>query len=61
MNKAFQSWKSRVKHECHEQVEGQEDGDRRLERERTYGIKNGGKSERYQEYISKLKIFCKWG
>eukprot|EP00965_Chrysotila_dentata_P054703 1816087-Pleurochrysis_carterae.AAC.1 len=29
MNKAFQSWKTRVKHESHEQVEGQEDGDGR--------------------------------
>eukprot|EP00965_Chrysotila_dentata_P052355 1736629-Pleurochrysis_carterae.AAC.1 len=34
MNKAFQRWRSRVRHECDEQAEGKEEGDRRLERER---------------------------
>eukprot|EP00965_Chrysotila_dentata_P047243 1567474-Pleurochrysis_carterae.AAC.1 len=43
MNKAFQRWRSRVRHECDEQVEGKEEGDRRIERERTYGIKHWGK------------------
>eukprot|EP00965_Chrysotila_dentata_P101940 3364708-Pleurochrysis_carterae.AAC.1 len=40
MNKAFQKWRTRVKHENEEQVDGKKEGDRRLEKERTYGIKN---------------------
>eukprot|EP00965_Chrysotila_dentata_P103234 3408014-Pleurochrysis_carterae.AAC.1 len=39
MNKAFQRWRTRVRHEGDEQVEGKEEGDRILERERTYGIR----------------------
>eukprot|EP00965_Chrysotila_dentata_P112067 3705668-Pleurochrysis_carterae.AAC.1 len=34
MNKVFQRWRSRVRHEGDEQVEGKEDGDNILERER---------------------------
>eukprot|EP00965_Chrysotila_dentata_P118305 3910489-Pleurochrysis_carterae.AAC.2 len=38
---AFQRWWTRVKqHENDEQVDGKEKGDRRLEKERAYGIKN---------------------
>eukprot|EP00965_Chrysotila_dentata_P042823 1421333-Pleurochrysis_carterae.AAC.1 len=43
MNKAFQRWRRRVKHEDEERVDGKEEGDRRLEKDRTYGIKNWGK------------------
>eukprot|EP00965_Chrysotila_dentata_P117409 3880472-Pleurochrysis_carterae.AAC.1 len=42
MNKAFQIWKTRVIHE--EQGDREEEGDRRLEKVRTYGIKNWGKT-----------------
>eukprot|EP00965_Chrysotila_dentata_P173894 5740246-Pleurochrysis_carterae.AAC.1 len=34
MNKAFQRWRTRVKHEGEEPVDGKEEGDRRLEKER---------------------------
>eukprot|EP00965_Chrysotila_dentata_P090138 2975223-Pleurochrysis_carterae.AAC.1 len=43
MNKAFQTWRSRVRHEGEEQAEGKEQGDKRMEREKTYGIKHWGK------------------
>eukprot|EP00965_Chrysotila_dentata_P259961 6213741-Pleurochrysis_carterae.AAC.1 len=43
MNKAFQRWRTRVKHDNEEQVDGKEEGDRKLEKKRTYGIKNWGK------------------
>eukprot|EP00965_Chrysotila_dentata_P094819 3135942-Pleurochrysis_carterae.AAC.1 len=45
MNKAFQSWKTRVRHECHEQVEGQENGDGRLKREREDDDFSAGKTK----------------
>eukprot|EP00965_Chrysotila_dentata_P154625 5109347-Pleurochrysis_carterae.AAC.1 len=45
MNKAFQRWRTRIRHECDEQMEGKEDGNGRLERERTYGIKHWGKDD----------------
>eukprot|EP00965_Chrysotila_dentata_P090831 2997568-Pleurochrysis_carterae.AAC.1 len=40
MNKAFQTWRKRLRNEYGEQEEGKEGGDGRLERERTYGIKH---------------------
>eukprot|EP00965_Chrysotila_dentata_P160723 5307321-Pleurochrysis_carterae.AAC.2 len=43
MNEVFQIWKKRVRHEQEEQAEGIEDGDGRLEREKTYGNKHWGK------------------
>eukprot|EP00965_Chrysotila_dentata_P012675 418385-Pleurochrysis_carterae.AAC.1 len=43
MNKAFQRWRAKTKYEKEGQVDGKEEGDRRLEKEKTYGIKNWGK------------------
>eukprot|EP00965_Chrysotila_dentata_P170509 5629033-Pleurochrysis_carterae.AAC.1 len=40
MNKAFQRWRTNVKHEDEERTDGKVEGDKRLENERTYGIKN---------------------
>eukprot|EP00965_Chrysotila_dentata_P043204 1435223-Pleurochrysis_carterae.AAC.1 len=61
MNKAFQSWKLRVKHEYHDQTEGQENGDRGLERERTYGIKNWGKVRTMSRIHEQVKNFLQKG
>eukprot|EP00965_Chrysotila_dentata_P035784 1190910-Pleurochrysis_carterae.AAC.1 len=60
-NKAFQSWKLRAKHECHDQAERQEDGDRRLERERTYGIKIWGKVRTIPRIHEQVKNFLQKG
>eukprot|EP00965_Chrysotila_dentata_P140235 4636238-Pleurochrysis_carterae.AAC.1 len=61
MNQAFQSWKSRVRQGSHEQVEGREDGDGRLERERTHGIKNWGKVRTIPRIHKQIKNFLQMG
>eukprot|EP00965_Chrysotila_dentata_P159030 5253810-Pleurochrysis_carterae.AAC.1 len=58
----FQTWKKRVRQEYDGRVEAEEDGDRRLNREKTYGNKYWGKVRTiYREYKNKLRIFYKWG
>eukprot|EP00965_Chrysotila_dentata_P078212 2578404-Pleurochrysis_carterae.AAC.1 len=61
MNKAFQRWRTRVKHEGEEQVEGKEEGDRRLEKERMYGIKNWGKIRTIPRIHKQVKNFLQTG
>eukprot|EP00965_Chrysotila_dentata_P003566 116958-Pleurochrysis_carterae.AAC.1 len=61
MNNAFQRWRLRVKHECDEQVEGKEEGDRRLEKVRTYGIKNWGKVRTIPQVHEQVKNFLQMG
>eukprot|EP00965_Chrysotila_dentata_P113546 3752426-Pleurochrysis_carterae.AAC.1 len=62
MNKAlFQRWRSRVRHECDEQVEEKEDWNRRLERKRTYGIKHWGKVRSIPKIYKQVKNFMQMG
>eukprot|EP00965_Chrysotila_dentata_P174535 5761181-Pleurochrysis_carterae.AAC.1 len=43
MNKAFQTWRKRLRHEYDEHGEGNEEVKERLEREKTNGIKYWGR------------------
>eukprot|EP00965_Chrysotila_dentata_P179566 5929032-Pleurochrysis_carterae.AAC.1 len=61
MNKAFQRWRKRVRHEYDGQVEGTEDGDRRLEREGTYGIEYWGKVRTIPRIQKQVKNFLQMG
>eukprot|EP00965_Chrysotila_dentata_P189818 6173528-Pleurochrysis_carterae.AAC.1 len=62
MNKAFQTWRKRLRQEYDEQEEGKEEGTGRPERERgRMEFNTGVELERYRECINKLRSFCKWG
>eukprot|EP00965_Chrysotila_dentata_P096742 3197289-Pleurochrysis_carterae.AAC.3 len=61
MNKAFQTWRKRLRREHDEQEEGKEEGNGRLERERAYGIKHWGKVRTIPRINKQVGIFCKWG
>eukprot|EP00965_Chrysotila_dentata_P204130 6182154-Pleurochrysis_carterae.AAC.1 len=61
-NNAFQKWKKRVRHDCEEQVEGNEERDSRQERETTYGIKHWGKVRTIPRTHNEVKNFLQiWG
>eukprot|EP00965_Chrysotila_dentata_P070938 2344718-Pleurochrysis_carterae.AAC.1 len=49
MNNAFQRWRTKVKHENDEQVDGKEKGDRRLEKERDDF--NAGYNKKIQKWV----------
>eukprot|EP00965_Chrysotila_dentata_P109719 3625806-Pleurochrysis_carterae.AAC.1 len=61
MNKAFQKWRAKVKQENEEQMDGKEEGDRRLEKERRYGIKNWGKVRTIPRIHKWVKNFLQAG
>ena len=61
MNKAFQRWKIKITRENEEQVDGKEEGDKRLEKERTYGIKNWGKVRTISRIHKQVKNFLQTG
>eukprot|EP00965_Chrysotila_dentata_P167953 5545712-Pleurochrysis_carterae.AAC.1 len=61
INKAFQRWRAKIKHEKEEQVDGKEEGDRRLEKEKTYGIKNWGKVRTIPRIHKQVKNFLQTG
>eukprot|EP00965_Chrysotila_dentata_P141826 4687742-Pleurochrysis_carterae.AAC.1 len=61
MNKAFQNWKANIKNEKEEQVDGKEKGDSRLEKEKTYGIKNWGKVRTIPRIHKQVKNFLQTG
>eukprot|EP00965_Chrysotila_dentata_P131058 4332445-Pleurochrysis_carterae.AAC.3 len=45
LHTAFQIWRKRIRHECDEQVEEKQDGNKRLERERDRMITWTGRSK----------------
>eukprot|EP00965_Chrysotila_dentata_P004599 149832-Pleurochrysis_carterae.AAC.1 len=61
MNKAFQTWRKRLRHEFDEQGEGKEEGKERLEREKTYGIKYWERVRTIPRIRKQVKKFCKRG
>eukprot|EP00965_Chrysotila_dentata_P021086 698329-Pleurochrysis_carterae.AAC.1 len=61
MNKAFQKWKKRVRHEQDEQEGGGKDGDERIEKEKTYGIKRWGKVRTIPRIHKQIKNFLQMG
>eukprot|EP00965_Chrysotila_dentata_P166506 5497495-Pleurochrysis_carterae.AAC.1 len=61
MNKAFQIWKKRVRHEQDEQTEGKEDGKGRFEREKMYGIKHCGKVRTIPRMHKQVQKFLQKG
>eukprot|EP00965_Chrysotila_dentata_P129613 4285053-Pleurochrysis_carterae.AAC.1 len=61
MNKAFQRWKTKIKYESKERVDGKEEGDRKLEKVRTYGIKNWGKVKTIPRIHKQAKSFLQTG
>eukprot|EP00965_Chrysotila_dentata_P158211 5226845-Pleurochrysis_carterae.AAC.1 len=61
MNEALQRWKTNAKHGDKEQVDGKVEGDRRIEKERTYGIKNWGKVRTIPRIHKMVKNFLQMG
>eukprot|EP00965_Chrysotila_dentata_P037893 1260144-Pleurochrysis_carterae.AAC.1 len=61
MNKAFQTWRKKLRHEHDEQEEGKEEGNGRLERERTYGVKHWGKVKTIPRIHKQVKNFLQMG
>eukprot|EP00965_Chrysotila_dentata_P236587 6201405-Pleurochrysis_carterae.AAC.2 len=57
MHKAFQRWGKRVWHEYEADPEGKEDGEGRIERGRTYGIKHRGRVRTIPKILIQVENF----
>eukprot|EP00965_Chrysotila_dentata_P052658 1747345-Pleurochrysis_carterae.AAC.1 len=61
MGKAFQTWRKRSGLESNNQIGGEEDGKREIEKERTYGIKYWGRIRSVPKIHEQVRNFLQKG